>query len=106
MPYLDHNATSTLRPEARAAMARACEIHGNPSSVHCSGRVARALVEDAREQVARLINANPANVIFTSGGTEANALALWALSMAPRNPALRSSGFMHPQLSTTPFWAR
>jgi len=77
MPYLDHNATSTLRPEARAAMARACEIHGNPSSVHRSGRVARALVEDAREQVARLVNANPANVIFTSGGTEANALALW-----------------------------
>ncbi|HWE06873.1 MAG TPA: cysteine desulfurase family protein [Rhizomicrobium sp.] len=77
MPYLDHNATSTLRPEARAAMTRACEIHGNPSSVHRSGRAARALVEDAREQVAQLVNANPANVIFTSGGTEANALALW-----------------------------
>jgi cysteine desulfurase len=77
MPYLDHNATSTLRPEARVAMARACEIHGNPSSVHRSGRAARALVEDARDQVAQLVNANPANVTFTSGGTEANALAVW-----------------------------
>jgi len=77
MPYLDHNATSTLRPQARAAMARACEIHGNPSSVHRSGRAARALVEDARDHVALLVNANPANVTFTSGGTEANALAVW-----------------------------
>lgn len=77
MPYLDHNATSTLRPEAWAAMARACESHGNPSSVHRSGRAARACVEDAREQVAQFVNANPANVTFTSGGAEANALALW-----------------------------
>jgi cysteine desulfurase len=76
MTYLDHNATSPLRPEARAAMERAMEIGGNPSSIHATGRAARAVVEKAREQVASLANARPQDVIFTSGGTEANALAL------------------------------
>ncbi len=76
MHYLDHNATSPLRPEARAAMERALDIGGNPSSVHARGRAARAIVEQAREQVAALANADPADVIFASGGTEANALAL------------------------------
>jgi cysteine desulfurase len=76
MTYLDHNATSPLRPEARAAVARALELTGNPSSVHAGGRAARALVEEARENVARLVNARAQDVIFTSGGTEANALAL------------------------------
>jgi cysteine desulfurase len=76
MHYLDHNATSPLRPEARAAIERALEVGGNPSSVHGRGRAARAMVEDAREQVAALAGADSADVIFTSGGTEANALAL------------------------------
>jgi cysteine desulfurase len=76
MHYLDHNATSPIRPEAKAAMERALSTGGNPSSVHGSGRAARRLVEDAREQVAALMGAKPENVIFTSGGTEANALAL------------------------------
>jgi cysteine desulfurase len=76
MTYLDHNATSPLRPEARAAMERAMEIGGNPSSIHAAGRAARALIEKAREQVAALANARPQDVIFTSGGTEANASAL------------------------------
>jgi cysteine desulfurase len=76
MTYLDHNATSPLRPEARAAMERAMEIGGNPSSIHAAGRAARAIVEKAREQVAALVNARPQDVIFNSGGTEANALAL------------------------------
>lgn len=74
MHYLDHNATSPLRPEAREAMARA--PGGNPSSVHAAGRAARAGIERAREQVAALMGAKPEHVIFTSGGTEANALAL------------------------------
>ena len=77
MTYLDHNATSPLRPEARAAMARAMEIGGNPSSVHGAGRVARSLVEEAREKVTALVHARAQDVIFTSGGTEANALTLW-----------------------------
>jgi cysteine desulfurase len=75
MHYLDHNASSPLRPEARAAMECAYGA-GNPSSVHGAGRAARKLVEDAREQVAALMSVTPANVIFTSGGTEANSLAL------------------------------
>jgi cysteine desulfurase len=77
MTYLDHNATSPLRPEARAAMSRAMEIEGNPSSVHGAGRGSRAAVEAAREQVAALVHARAQDLIFTSGGTEGNALALW-----------------------------
>lgn len=76
MAYLDHNATSPMRPEAKAAMERAFAIGGNPSSVHAAGRAARALMEDAREQVAALAGAKVADVVFTSGGTEANWLAL------------------------------
>lgn len=76
MIYLDHNATTPLRPEARAAMVAAMAVTGNPSSVHGFGRAARKTVEDAREQVAGLANALPAAVIFTGGGTEANTLAL------------------------------
>jgi cysteine desulfurase len=74
--YLDWNATAPLRPAARAAMLTALEGCGNPSSVHREGRLARRLVEDARAQVAALIGAEPRNVVFTSGGTEANMLAL------------------------------
>ena len=77
MTYLDHNATSPLRPEARAAMTHAMEMGGNPSSVHGAGRAGRALVEAAREQVAALVHARAQDIVFTSGGTEANALALW-----------------------------
>jgi cysteine desulfurase len=74
--YLDWNATTPLRPEAREAMAAAWDLSGNPSSVHAEGRQARRLVEEARVRVAGAVGAVPRNVIFTSGGTEANALAL------------------------------
>jgi cysteine desulfurase len=74
--YLDWNATTPLRREAREAMAAAFESCGNPSSVHAEGRKARRLVEEARSAVAGAIGAQPRDVIFTSGGTEANALAL------------------------------
>src|ERR1700722_17495026 len=77
MPYCDHNATAPLRPEAREAVERALSLTGNPSSVHAGGRAARAMVEDAREAMARLAGAKSESVIFTSGATEANALALW-----------------------------
>jgi len=76
MIYLDHNATAPLRPEARDAMVRALETCGNPSSVHGVGRIARTMIEEAREQVAAFAGAKPADVIFTSGGSESNALAL------------------------------
>ncbi len=74
--YFDWNATAPLRREAREAMVAALELGGNASSVHGEGRAARALIERAREQVAALVGAKPANVTFTSGGTEANMLAL------------------------------
>jgi cysteine desulfurase len=74
--YLDWNATTPLRREAREAMAAAWDLGGNPSSVHAEGRQARRLVEAARAAIAAAVGALPRNVIFTSGGTEANALAL------------------------------
>jgi cysteine desulfurase len=74
--YLDWNATAPLRPEARAAVLAALDLVGNPSSVHGEGRAARRIIEQARTAVAALVGAEPAGVIFTSGGTEANVLAL------------------------------
>jgi len=77
MHYLDHNATSPLRPESLTAITHALALGGNPSSVHAKGRAARAVMEQAREEVARLAGAKPDQVIFTSGATEANNLALF-----------------------------
>src|SRR6202008_3072872 len=74
--YLDWNASAPLHPEAREALAAALELTGNPSSVHGEGRAARRVVEKARDEVAALVGADPRNVIFTSGGTGATALAL------------------------------
>jgi cysteine desulfurase len=74
--YLDYNATAPVRAEAAAAVAAALASGGNPSSVHGVGRAARRIVETARESVAALIGATASQVVFTSGGTEANALAL------------------------------
>lgn len=74
--YLDYNATAPLKPAAKAAMIAAMELTGNPSSVHRFGRLARRLLEDSRAKVAALAGAQPSQVVFTSGGTEANALAL------------------------------
>ena len=86
--YLDHNATSPLRPEARAAMLDALDHAANPSSVHREGRAAHALIETARDQVALLAGAQSRDVIFTSGGTEASILAL--------TPALEVGGDRRP----------
>ncbi len=76
MHYLDHNATSPLRPSARAAMLAALDAGGNASSVHGPGRTARAAVDNARDRVARLAGCEASAVIFTSGGSEANCLVL------------------------------
>lgn len=81
--YLDWNATTPLRAEARTAMLAAWELIGNPSSVHAEGREARRLVEEARATLAAAVGALPRNVVFASAGTEANALAL--------SPGLRGS---------------
>jgi cysteine desulfurase len=74
--YLDHNATAKVRPEAIAAMTHVLENVGNPSSIHAAGRTARSVMEQARTDVAALIAAPASTVIFLSGGTEANALAM------------------------------
>ncbi len=98
--YLDWNATTPLRPEARAAMTAAMDLLGNPSSVHAEGRQARRLMEDARAAVARAVGAVPRNVVFTSGGTEANALALNPGLRAPAGPVgrLLISAIEHPSV--------
>jgi cysteine desulfurase len=100
--YLDWNATAPLRDEARAAVVAALGIVGNPSSVHAEGRAARRLVEEARAQVAALVAAEPRNVVFTSGGTEANTLALSPLTGAgPGRPPcgrLLVSAIEHPSV--------
>jgi cysteine desulfurase len=80
--YLDANATEPLRPEARAAAMAAFDSLGNPSSIHGEGRAARRMLEDAREAIASRFGAAPRDVIFTSGGTEANALAIHGLAAA------------------------
>ncbi|KQI72610.1 aminotransferase [Loktanella sp. 5RATIMAR09] len=74
--YLDHNATTPLRAEARSAMLAAMDVVGNPSSVHAEGRAAKGVVETARQQIAEAVGASGADVVFTSGATEAAALAL------------------------------
>ncbi|HWA63038.1 MAG TPA: aminotransferase class V-fold PLP-dependent enzyme, partial [Caulobacteraceae bacterium] len=74
--YLDYNATAKVRPEAAAAVAQALETGGNPSSVHAAGRAARTILEAARADVSGLVGVLPGSLTFTSGGTEANALAV------------------------------
>ncbi|MEM7060575.1 MAG: cysteine desulfurase family protein [Pseudomonadota bacterium] len=81
--YLDWNATAPLRPEARAAMLEAMDVVGNPSSVHAEGRAAKAIVENARGQVAALVGCAPDEVVFTSGATEAATLAFSLKSARP-----------------------
>ena len=80
--YLDVNATAPVPPEVRAAVLDALLLTGNPSAVHKAGRAARRLVEDAREVIAVELGSAPADVVFTSGGTEANALGIQGLAHA------------------------
>jgi cysteine desulfurase len=100
--YLDWNATAPLREQAKAAVTAALDLCGNPSSVHGEGRAARRLIEDARERVAKLAGADPADVVFTSGGTEANALALtpFVTRAAEKAPlqSLLMSAIEHPSV--------
>jgi cysteine desulfurase len=100
--YLDWNATAPLRPQARAAAVEALAGCGNPSSVHAEGRAVRRRVEEARENVAMVVGAEPRNVVFTSGGTEANAMALSPYlatgpESAPRD-CLLISAIEHPSV--------
>jgi cysteine desulfurase len=97
MIYLDNNASTKLDPEVRAAMEWALELHGNPSSVHAEGRRARRAIEEARDEVAELIGASPEEILFASGGTEANALAIFGSTNGQRGRVVRS-GAEHPSV--------
>lgn len=96
--YLDYNATAPMRPEALEAFRHAAEQTGNASSVHTFGRAARKLVEDARRQIARCIAADPAQVIFVSCGTEANAMALGSVINEQKAESLLVSSVEHPSV--------
>ena len=112
--YLDHNATSPMRPEAVAAVRDTLDAAtGNPSSLHAEGRGARAVVERAREQVAGLVGAEPSRIVFTSGGTESNNYAIRGVATAYRQRGnhVVTSAVEHPAvievcrwLETQAFW--
>lgn len=93
--YLDHAATSPLRAEARAAMVAAMDVVGNPATLHTSGRAARARLEDARESIAADLGAHPTEVVFTSGGSEADSIAVLGAQGAPGGAAIVSA-IEHP----------
>lgn len=100
--YLDHNATSPVRPEVAAAVARALALPGNPSSVHAEGRAARAALDEARARLARLVGAPASRIVFTSGGTEAaNAVLSGALRRvgSPAPARLLIGATEHPCVS-------
>ena len=93
--YMDHAATTPMRPEAIAAMTEELARLGNPSSLHAAGRRARRVVEESREQLAEVFGARPSEVVFTSGGTEADNLAVkglyWARQDGSRRRVLTTS---------------
>jgi cysteine desulfurase len=103
--YLDYNATVPLRPQARAALVAALDIVGNASSIHRYGRLARRGIEDAREQLAGLLNVMPRQIVFTAGATEANNSALRAtgrrriLAGATEHPSVLAAS---PEIETIP----
>lgn len=99
--YLDYNASAPVRPEVGAAMADALTRRGNASSVHAEGRQLRGMIEAAREKVAALCGARAQDVIFTSGGTEANVTALSPLNVnrsSPESVVCFLSGIEHPSV--------
>lgn len=89
--YLDYAATAPLKPAVRDAYVRALETVGNPSSIHAHGQTARALLEDARERVARVLGADSAEVVFTSGGTESINLGVKGLYWQRQKDARRET---------------
>src|SRR5215203_2846306 len=93
LAYLDHAATTPMVPEAIAVMARELAVTGNASSLHASGRAARRTVAEARELIAERFGARPSEVVFCSGGTEANNLAIKGLywSRLAQDPARNRS---------------
>lgn len=106
--YLDHAATSPLRPEAREAVLRHLDAGGNPSSLHGAGRQARRVVEESRESVAESLGCRPSEVVLTSGGTESDNLALqgvfWARNADGSRPRVLVSAIEHDAVLATARW--
>src|SRR6266571_2180340 len=98
MIYLDHNAITPVRPEASLAVLRGLEAFGNPASTHAAGRAARALLDDARGQVAAALSARPGEIVFTSGATESAAIAIRGVLGAapPQRRELVVTAVEHP----------
>ncbi|HEY0988376.1 MAG TPA: aminotransferase class V-fold PLP-dependent enzyme, partial [Kofleriaceae bacterium] len=100
--YLDFNATAPLGDHVRAAMTRALEVSGNPSSIHAEGRRARDAIEQARDRVARLVGRSREQIVFSSGGTEGNALGVLALAAVAERRGLprvvAAAAIDHPSL--------
>lgn len=97
--YLDHAATSPLRPEAAAAFMEHAMLQGNPASLHRPGQRARAVLEEAREELAAAVGAHPTEVIFTSGGSEADSIAVlggWAKRREEGRARCLVSAIEHP----------
>ena len=107
--YLDHAATTPMHPEAITVMAEQLARVGNPSSLHASGRAARRVVEESREAIARAVNARPGEVVFTSGGTESDNLAVKGLYWSrraedPRRTRILSTAVEHHAVLDTLQW--
>jgi cysteine desulfurase len=98
MIYLDNNASTRLDPEVWAAMSAAAQTYGNPSSVHAEGQRARRAVEEARDEIAALVGAASGETFLTSGGTEANAMALFGAAAAGGPGRIVISGVEHPSV--------
>ena len=94
MVYLDYSATSPLLPEAKKAMLKAMDLVGNPSALHTPGHLAMNTIEEARENIANLINADPTEIIFTSGGSESNN----TITNIFANESVAVSAIEHPSL--------
>ncbi|SDJ29133.1 cysteine desulfurase [Frankineae bacterium MT45] len=111
MPYLDHAATTAMLPEASAAVVAAMAEIGNPSSLHSAGRRARRRVEEAREELAAALGARPSEVIFTSGGTESDNLAVKGIYWArraedPRRHRILASAVEHHAVMDSVEWCQ
>jgi cysteine desulfurase len=108
--YLDHAATTPMRPEAIVAMTEELGRLGNPSSLHAAGRRARRVVEESREQLAEVFGARPSEIVFTSGGTEADNLAVkglyWARHQGSRRRVLTTSVEHHAVLDSVRWLAQ
>ncbi len=100
MIYLDNAATTPILPEVIEQMTRLMqEVYGNPSSIHAPGRQAKVVLEDSRKKIADMLHADPSEIVFTSGGTEANNLALWGCVKAYNVKRIITTDIEHPAVS-------